>query len=75
VPGNGRSGTHTAMANNIEGWDGDHRYYFTKASFQKLFRDEGFKVVNITNSGIFTRPRKIRGSLLGVDIVVVGVKE
>lgn len=64
-----------AMLDNTEGWDGGHLHYFTRASLKKLFQDEGFKVVKITNGGIFARPRRTWGSLLGADIVVVGVKE
>lgn len=59
----------------IEGWDGGHLHYFTRASLKKLCQDEGFKVVKITNGGIAARPRRIWGSLLGADIVVIGVKE
>lgn len=62
-------------SSGIEGWDGGHLHYFTRASLKKLFQDEGFKVVKITNGGIFARPRRTWGSLLGADIVVVGVKE
>ncbi len=57
------------------GWDGGHLHYFTRASLKKLFLDEGFKVVKVTSGGIFARPRRIWGSLLGADILMVGIKE
>jgi hypothetical protein len=63
------------MASNTEGWDGGHLHYFTRTSLKKLFQDEGFKVVKVTSGGIFARPRRIWGSLLAADILVVGVKE
>jgi ubiquinone/menaquinone biosynthesis C-methylase UbiE len=58
-----------------EGWDGGHLHYFTRTSLKNLFQGEGFKVVKVTSGGIFARPRRIWGSLLGADILVVGVKE
>jgi ubiquinone/menaquinone biosynthesis C-methylase UbiE len=62
-------------SSGIQGWDGGHLHYFTRASLKKLFLNEGFKVMKMTNGGIFARPRRIWASLLGADIVVVGVKE
>ncbi len=58
-----------------EGWDGGHLHYFTRDSLKKLFRSEGFKVMKITTGGIFARFRRIWGSLLGADILIVGVKK
>ncbi|MBA7640569.1 Ubiquinone biosynthesis O-methyltransferase [subsurface metagenome] len=58
-----------------EGWDGGHLHYFTRASLKKLFENEGFKVIKVTNGGIFARQRRVCGSLLGADILVVGIKE
>lgn len=55
------------------GWDGGHLHYFTTASLKKLLMDEGFNVTKITCGGIFARPRRLWGSLLGADILVVGL--
>ena len=55
--------------------DGGHLHYFTRASLKKLFLDEGFRVVRITSGGIFAKPRRIWSSLLGADIVMLGIKE
>lgn len=57
------------------GWDGGHLHYFTRGSLKGLFLDGGFRVVRITSGGIFARPRRIWGSLLGADILIVGVKK
>lgn len=57
------------------GWDGGHLHYFTRSSLKKLLTDHGFKVKTITCGGIFARPRRIWGSLLGSNIFVVGIKE
>lgn len=63
------------VTSNEVGWDGGHLHYFTRASLKRLFLDEGFKVMEITSGGIFARPRRIWGSLLGADILIVGVKK
>ena len=68
-------GKSPVTSNAIEGWDGGHLHYFTRASLKRLFLDEGFKVMEITSGGIFARPRRIWGSLLGADILIVGVKK
>lgn len=63
------------VTSDAPGWDGGHLHYFTRASLKKLFSDEGFRVVRTTSGGIFARPRRIWGSLLGADILMVGIKE
>ena len=57
------------------GWDGGHLHYFTRLSLKRLFEKEGFEVVKITSSGIFAKPRRIWGSLLCGNILIVGVKK
>lgn len=54
-------------------WDYAHLHYFTRASLRDLFDQEGYKVVKITSGGIFGRERRMWGSLLGPDILMVGV--
>lgn len=62
-------------SNGIDGWDGGHLHYFTGASLQELFEDEGFRVVKCTCGGIFAGPRSFWGYLLGGDILVKGIKK
>ena len=57
------------------GWDGGHLHYFTRSTLKVLFEEEGFDVINITSSGIFARIRRILGSLLCGDILIVGIKK
>ncbi len=57
------------------GWDGGHLHYFTRTSLRRLFESEGFRVVKVTTGGIFACFRRVWGSLLGADILIVGVKE
>ena len=56
-------------------WDYAHLHSFTRASLRKLFETEGFEVTRITSGGIFARPRRIWGSLLSADILIVGAKK
>lgn len=53
------------------GWDGGHLHYFTRASLKRLLLQEGFELVKVTCGGIFARPRRVWGALLGGDILVV----
>ena len=62
-------------SNSLEGCDGGHLHYFTRASLIRLFKEEGFEVVKITSSGIFAMPRRIWGSLLAGDILIQGIKK
>ena len=55
-----------------EGWDGGHLHYFTRGSLKKLFQQEGFEVTQILWGG---PSRKVWGSLLSVNILVVGKKK
>lgn len=57
-----------------EGWDGGHLHYFTRSSLRKLCEISGFRVTKITSGGIFAKPRRVWGSLLGSDILIVGKK-
>ena len=62
------------VTSNAQGWDGGHLHYFTVSSLKKLFLTGGFHVVKITSCGIFAKYRRVWGSLLGPDIVIVGHK-
>jgi ubiquinone/menaquinone biosynthesis C-methylase UbiE len=57
------------------GWDGGHLHYFTRSTLKKLFEDGGFEAVKITSTGIFVGIRKVLGSLLCGDILIVGIKK
>jgi len=57
------------------GWDGGHLHYFTRSSLKRLFEREGFIVVKITSGGVFAKIRRIWGSLLCGDILLVGIKK
>lgn len=62
-------------SNSLEGLDGGHLHYFTRASIKRLFKEESFEVVKISSSGIFARPRRVWGSLLAGDILIQGIKK
>jgi len=62
------------VTSGATGWDGGHLHYFTRTSLKRLFEQEGFSVVKMTSGGIFARPRRIWGSLLAGDILIVGIK-
>jgi len=57
------------------GWDGGHLHYFTASSLRTLLTENGFRVVKITNCGLLANIRKIWGTLLAADIVIVAKKE
>ena len=57
------------------GRDVGHLHYFNRTSLKKLFQEEGFKVVKITSGGIFIRTRRMWGSFLCGDRLIVGVKK
>lgn len=54
------------------GWDGGHLHYFTTGSLKKLFLEEGFKVIKTDYGG---PSRKFWGSLLSVEVLIVGRKQ
>lgn len=62
------------VTSDASGWDGGHLHYFTRASLKRLLLDEEFKIMKITSGGIFARPRRLWGSLLGADIIMLGIK-
>jgi len=56
------------------GYDAGHLHYFTRKSLGELVESAGFKIVKVTSCGIFARPRRIWGSLLCGDILMVARK-
>jgi ubiquinone/menaquinone biosynthesis C-methylase UbiE len=57
------------------GWDGGHLHYFTRPALKRLFSEQGFRVLTVTNTGLFAGIRRVWGSLLGADIVIAGRKK
>lgn len=62
------------VTSDEDGWDGGHLHYFTRSSLKRLLEWGRFRVVKITSGGIFAKPRRIWGSLLGSDILIAGIK-
>jgi hypothetical protein len=54
-----------------EGWDGGHLHYFTAGSLKKLFREAGFQSIKMAYGG---PSRRFWGSLLSVEIMIMGIK-
>jgi ubiquinone/menaquinone biosynthesis C-methylase UbiE len=56
------------------GWDGGHLHYFTKKTFCDLLKSCGFKILEVSGSGLFARLRNFYPSLLTGDICVKAEK-
>jgi SAM-dependent methyltransferase len=56
------------------GWDGGHLHYFTMASLCGVLRENGFKILQQSGTGLFGRWRNWRPSLLTGDLVVLAQK-
>ncbi len=52
------------------GWDGGHLHYFTVGALKDFLQTQGFAVLKVSGSGVFSRVRKCWVSLLSGDIII-----
>jgi len=56
------------------GWDGGHLHYFTQKTYCRLLEDCGFKVLQVSGSGLLAKYRNFWPSLLTGDLCVKAEK-
>lgn len=56
------------------GWDGGHLHYFTKKTFCSLIEESGFRIVEVSGSGLLAQFRNFYPALLTGDICVKAQK-
>ncbi|RJQ17499.1 MAG: class I SAM-dependent methyltransferase [Nitrospiraceae bacterium] len=56
------------------GWDGGHLHYFTKKTFCRLIEESGFRILEVSGSGLLAQFRNFYPSLLTGDICVKAQK-
>jgi 2-polyprenyl-3-methyl-5-hydroxy-6-metoxy-1,4-benzoquinol methylase len=56
------------------GWDGGHLHHFTLGSLRELLQEMGFRVLKVRGSGLFSKVRGLRASLLTGDLCLKAQK-
>lgn len=56
------------------GWDGGHLHYFTKKTFCRLIEESGFRILEVSGSGLLAQFRNYYPALLTGDICVKAQK-